>query len=119
MSIENGKTLKEWVVISSLALASITEILWISYLTIKEIFKKTGDTFVLKDKYTIYFVTLVIMSLGFKVLVMDTLVKNETNLPNSCSMFLSTFVPEFFLILAYTCIAIKSGMLLLTVKSDK
>jgi hypothetical protein len=97
----------------------VAEIGLILYLTFKEIFKKTGDTFVLKDEYTIYFVTLVVICLFFKILIIDALLKEEIRTKNSCSMFLSTYVPEFFLTLAYTCIAIKSIFLYLNIKDSK
>jgi hypothetical protein len=61
-------------------------------------------------------VTLVVIGLLFKALIMDALWKNEITTRNSCSMFLSTYVPEFFVALAYTCIAIKSVLLLINIR---
>lgn len=94
-------------------------IVFILYLTVKEILKKTSDSFVLKDQYTIYFVTLTVISLIFKITIIDTQLKEETSFKNSCSMFLSTFVPEFFLNLAYTCMAIKAVFLWLNIRDTK
>ena len=85
----------------------------------KEIFKKTGDSYVLKDQYTIYFVTLVIIGLCFKMLIIDALFKNEIGTKNSCSIFLSTFVPDFFVALAYACMMLKAFFLLLNFADTK
>jgi hypothetical protein len=87
--------------------------------TFKDIFKKTGDSFVLKDQYTIYFVTLVIIGLFFKVLIIDAYLKEEITTRNSCSMFLSTYIPEFFVTLAYTCMLIKALFLMTNIKDTK
>ena len=95
------------------------EISLILYITFKDIFKKTGDSFVLKDQYTIYFVTLVVIGLFFKVLIIDAYLKEEISTRNSCSMFLSTYVPEFFVTLAYTCIVIKAYFLLKNISDTK
>lgn len=104
---------------STLAVCSIGEIVFILYLTFKDIFKKTGDSFVLKDQYTIYFVTLVVIGLFFKLSIIDALLKEEISTRNSCSMFLSTYVPEFFVTLAYTCIALKTVFLFKNIKDSK
>ena len=101
---------------SSLAAGAVIEIVLLLYVTFKNIFKKTEDSFVLKDQYTIYFVTLSVIGLLFKVLILDALMKQEITTRNSCSMFLSTYVPEFFVTLAYTCIAIKSLFLILNIR---
>jgi hypothetical protein len=85
----------------------------------KEIFKKTGDSYVLKDQYTIYFVTLVIIGLCFKMLIIDALFKDEIKTKNSCSIFLSTFVPDFFIALAYACMMLKALLLLLNFSDTK
>jgi hypothetical protein len=74
---------------------------------------------VLKDRYTIYFVTLVIIGMCFKVLIIDALLKDEISVKNSCSMFLSTFVPEFFVALAYTCLMLKTIFLYINFKDTK
>lgn len=104
---------------STLAVCSVGEIVFILYLTFKDIFKKTGDSFVLKDQYTIYFVTLVVIGLFFKLSIIDALLKEEISTRNSCSMFLSTYVPEFFVTLAYTCIALKTVFLFKNIKDSK
>jgi hypothetical protein len=117
--IENGKTAKEQFINYSLAATSGLAIVVVLYLTVKEILKKTNDSFVLKDQYTIYFVTLAVMSLLFKMVLIDTAIKEETGYKNSCSMYLSTFVPEFFLNLAYSCMAIKAMFLFLNCKDSK
>ena len=107
------------VVAISLAIFSFCEICFVLYFTAKEIFKKTGDSFVLKDQYTIYFVTLVTIGLFFKILILDALLKGEISTRNSCSMFLSTFVPEFFITLAYTCLMLKAVFLYLNTRDTK
>ena len=110
----------EIAVATTLAIFSLAEIFFVLYLTQKEIFKKTGDSFILKDQYTIYFVTLVVIGLFFKILIIDALMKEEISTSiNSCSIFLSTFVPEFFITLAYTCMALKSTFLYLNIKDTK
>jgi hypothetical protein len=95
----------------TLAAAAGAEIFLVLYITMKEIFKKTGDSYVLKDQYTIYFVTLIVIGLSFKLLVVDSYFKDEIRAKNSCSIFLSTFVPDFFVALAYSCLMIKSWFL--------
>ena len=102
-----------------LAVFTTAEIIFVIYLTLNEILKKTGDSFVLKDQYTIYFVTLIVIGLFFKLLIIDALTKDEISTRNSCSMFLSTFVPEFFVTLGYTCIMLKSVFLCLTLRDTK
>ena len=67
----------ETVVSVLLAVSSFAEISFVLYLTVKEIFKKTGDSFVLKDQYTIYFVTTVVIGLFFKILILDARMKEE------------------------------------------
>jgi len=42
-------TFKQSLVASILAVSSLAEIVLVLYLTMKEIFKKTGDSYVLKD----------------------------------------------------------------------
>jgi hypothetical protein len=91
--------------------AAAAEIVLVLYITMKEIFKKTGDSYVLKDQYTIYFVTLLVIGLSFKMLIIDAFFKEEIQSRNSCSLFLSTFVPDFFVALAYACLMIKSILL--------
>jgi hypothetical protein len=116
---EDGTTFKEKLISFSLAGTSGLALVFVIYLTVKEILKKTNDSFVLKDQYTIYFVTLVIISLLFKMMLIDTALKEETAFKNSCSMYLSTFVPEYFLNLAYSCMAIKAIFLYLNAKDTK
>ena len=70
--IEDGTTFKEKFISYSLAGTSGMALFFVIYLTVKEILKKTNDSFVLKDQYTIYFVTLVIISLLFKMMIIDT-----------------------------------------------
>ena len=115
----NDDPTRQKVVAISLAVFSFGEICFVLFFTAKEIFKKTGDSFVLKDQYTIYFVTLVTIGLFFKILILDALMKNEVGTRNSCSMFLSTFVPEFFITLAYTCLMMKSVFLYLNTRDTK
>ena len=95
----------------TLLAAAAAEIVLVLYITMKEIFKKTGDSYVLKDQYTIYFVTLLVIGLSFKMLIIDAFFKEEIQSRNSCSLFLSTFVPDFFVALAYACLMIKSILL--------
>jgi len=114
---EDGKY--EGAVAITLATFSGIEIFFVLYITMKEIFKKTGDSYVLKDQYTIYFVTLLVIGLAFKMLIIDSFIKNEIRTNNNCSMFLSTFVPEFFVALAYACLMIKSVLILYNVKDTK
>jgi hypothetical protein len=102
-----------------LALSAFALICFVLFITKREIFKKTGDSFVLKDSNTIYFVTLVIIGMFFKILILDALAKEEISTQNSCSMFLSTFVPEFFIALAYTCMSLKSVFLFVTTRDTK
>jgi len=103
----------------TLAMSSVGEIGLVIYLTLKEIFKKTGDSYVLKDQYTIYFVTLIIIGLSFKILILDALYKNEIKTRNSCSIFLSTFVPDFFVAIAYACMMLKTFFLLINFSDTK
>ena len=118
-AIEDGTTFKEKFISFSLAGTSCIALVLVLYLTVKEIFKKTNDSFVLKDQYTIYFVTLALISLLFKMTLIDTAIKEETAFKNSCSMYLSTFVPEYFLNLAYSCMAVKAIFLYLNIKDTK
>lgn len=112
-------SLKQSAVAWTLAMSAIAEIVLVLYLTLKEIFKKTGDSYVLKDQYTIYFVTLVIIGLSFKILIIDALFKDEIKTKNSCSIFLSTFVPDFFVALAYACMMLKTFFLLINFNDTK
>lgn len=112
-------SLKQSAVAWTLAMSAIAEIILVLYLTLKEIFKKTGDSYVLKDQYTIYFVTLVIIGLSFKILIIDALFKDEIKTKNSCSIFLSTFVPDFFVALAYACMMLKTFFLLINFNDIK
>lgn len=112
-------SLKQSAVAWTLAMSAIAEIILVLYLTLKEIFKKTGDSYVLKDQYTIYFVTLVIIGLSFKILIIDALFKDEIKTKNSCSIFLSTFVPDFFVALAYACMMLKTFFLLINFNDTK
>ena len=112
-------SVKQTAVAWTLALSSGVEIVLVIYLTLKEIFKKTGDSYVLKDQYTIYFVTLVIIGLSFKLLIIDALFKDEIKTKNSCSIFLSTFVPDFFVALAYACMMLKTFFLLINFNDTK
>ena len=89
------------------------------FITMKEIFKKTGDSYVLKDQYTIYFVTLLVIGLFFKTLIIDAHYKEEIRSRNSCSLFLSTFVPDFFVALAYSCLMIKALLLVKNASETK
>ena len=104
---------------STLAFAAAAEIVLVLYITMKEIFKKTGDSYVLKDQYTIYFVTLLVIGLSFKLLIIDAYFKEEIRSKNSCSLFLSTFVPDFFVALAYACLMIKSILLVKNFRETK
>jgi L-asparagine transporter-like permease len=53
------------------------------------------------------------------MMLFDTAIKEETAFKNSCSMYLSTFVPEYFLNLAYSCMAVKAIFLYLNIKDNK
>ena len=112
-------SVKQAAVAWTLAMSAVVEIVLVVYLTLKEIFKKTGDSYVLKDQYTIYFVTLIIIGLSFKVLIIDALYKDEIKTKNSCSIFLSTFVPDFFVALAYACMMLKTFFILINFKDTK
>lgn len=57
--------------------------------------------------------TLIIIGLTFKLLIIDSLYKNEISDQKACSMFLSTFVPDFFVAIAYACLMLKSIFLLI------
>lgn len=63
--------------------------------------------------------TLLVIGLSFKILIIDAYVKNEIQSKNSCSLFLSTFVPDFFVALAYACLMIKSLLLLINFNENK
>jgi len=118
-SKNNSAATYEGVVSWTLAAFAGAEIFLVLYITMKEIFKKTGDSYVLKDQYTIYFVTLLVIGLTFKLLIIDSFIKGEIQSKNTCSMFLSTFVPDFFVALAYSCLMIKSIIILMNVKDTK
>lgn len=51
--------------------------------------------------------TLLIIGLSFKVLILDSFFKDEIRAKNSCSIFLSTFVPDVFVAIAYACFMLK------------
>ena len=63
--------------------------------------------------------TLVIIGLSFKMLIIDALYKDEIKTKNSCSIFLSTFVPDFFVALAYACMMLKTFFLLINFNDTK
>jgi hypothetical protein len=119
MSSKNNTSTYEGAVAWTIATFAGAEIFLVLYITMKEIFKKTGDSYVLKDQYTIYFVTLLVIGLTFKMLIIDSYIKKEMSAANTCSMFLSTFVPDFFVALAYACLMIKSFLILKNVKDTK
>jgi hypothetical protein len=119
MSAKNDEATYEGAVAITLAAFAGAEIFLVLYITMKEIFKKTGDSYVIKDQYTIYFVTLLVIGLTFKMLIVDSYIKKEIQSKNTCSMFLSTFVPDFFVALAYACLMIKSFLILKNVKDTK
>jgi hypothetical protein len=53
------------------------------------------------------------------MLILDALFKDEIKTKNSCSIFLSTFVPDFFVALAYACMMLKAFFLLLNFSDTK
>ena len=53
------------------------------------------------------------------MLIIDALFKDEIKTKNSCSIFLSTFVPDFFIALAYACMMLKAFLLLLNFSDTK
>jgi hypothetical protein len=74
-SSDSNQNTQDALVASTMSAAAAAEIVLILYITMKEIFKKTGDSYVLKDQYTIYFVTLLVIGLSFKILIIDAFFK--------------------------------------------
>jgi hypothetical protein len=48
---------------------------------------------VLKDQYTVFFVTFAILALAFKLAIIDTHFKNEIDNQRVCSIFISDYMP--------------------------
>lgn len=87
LSIENLVTV--W----SLFTLALLMMIIILYYTIKDIIKSAQNLFVLKDEYTVFFVTFIIIGLFFKIFVIDSYYKKELGKARSCSMFISAYVP--------------------------
>ncbi len=60
-----------------LGVAAGLELCFVLFITVKDIFKEKKENYILKDQHTIYFVTLVVIGLTFKMLVVDSLLKDE------------------------------------------
>lgn len=73
----------------------------------------------LKDEYTVFYVTFVLIGLFFKLLVIDTYYKDELEKKNSCSMFVSTYLPEAFFLLGTYLFMQKTALLQYIVKDNE
>jgi predicted nucleic acid-binding Zn ribbon protein len=74
---------------------------------------------VLKDQHTVFFAAFILLSLLFKLFILDTYYKDEMNTPRVCSMFISEYMPEFFLALSCLLVTAKAIMLTMMHFSDK
>ena len=84
------------------------EIVFIVYSLLRDINKITANTFVLKDENTVYFLMFLTVGLFFKILLIDTFYKDEINKDDfSCSIFVSDYVPQVFLVLAISVYMLK------------
>ena len=104
--------IEEALVVWSLAGLSLTLIIAIAYYTIRDLMKHDEQHLsVLKDQNTVFFVTTALLSLTFKIAIIDTYFKNEIKNARVCSMFISDFMPQFFIALSSVLVAVKAILL--------
>ena len=73
---------------------SLTWIAAISYTTVRDLMKYDSDHLsVLKDQYTVFYITFVLLALTFKLAIVDTHFKDEIKNARVCSMFISDYLP--------------------------
>ncbi len=63
--------------------------------------------------------TLIVIGLTFKLMIIDSLFKDEIRDHQSCSMFLSTFVPDYFIAIGYACLMLKAVFIIINFKDTK
>jgi len=101
-------------VVWSLFGLSLTFIIGITYTTLRDLLKYDHEHLsVLKDQYTVFYITFVILSLVFKLAIIDTHIKDEIKNARVCSMFISDYMPQFFIALSSLLVAAKAIMLAL------
>jgi len=87
--------------------------------TFKEIMKFDREYLsMLKDSYTVFYAAFAIMSMIFKLFILDTHYKDEIRSSRRCSMFISDYMPQFFLAISSCLVAAKAVMLLFMSKKD-
>jgi hypothetical protein len=112
MDIEN-------LVVWSIFALSVCMIGGITYLTLRDLMKYDQEHLsVLKDQYTVFFVTFALLGLLIKISILDTNIKDELHLSRSCSMFMSDYLPQFFITLSSLLVAAKSVNIVLLIKKD-
>jgi hypothetical protein len=87
--------------------------------TFKDIMKFDREYLsMLKDSYTVFYTAFVMLSMIFKLFILDTYFKDEIRSSRRCSMFISDYMPQFFLAISSCLVAAKAVMLLLMSKRD-
>ena len=90
----------------------------IAFLTLRDLLKYDKEHLsVLKDHYTVFFVTIALSGLLFKLAIVETHLKGEVENPRRCSMFISDYLPQFFITICSILVAVK-GILLAIVNKD-
>jgi hypothetical protein len=93
---------------SSFSLASIT------YFIYKDLIKFNHEYLsVLKDSFTAFFITFSFLSLLLKMTIIDTYFKDEVDNQRSCALFVSDYLPQFFIALSSVLVSIKSVILII------
>ena len=114
MSSSWSEDTKEAIVVWSLVACSFATITAITYFTYKDLMKFNHDYLsVLKDPFTAFFVTFSFLSLLLKMTIIDTYFKNEVDTTRSCALFVSDYLPQFFIALSSALVSIKLIMLVI------
>ncbi|CDW82050.1 UNKNOWN [Stylonychia lemnae] len=95
----SGRSSAGLIVVWSMAGFSIIQIIWILTFSIRDIIKSTQLSYVLKDRFTVYYVVYILIGLSFKVLVLDSYYKDYLDSRKACSNFVSEYIPHVFVIL--------------------
>ena len=73
----------------------------------------------LKDEFTVYYVTYMLIGLVFKLFLIDTYYKENIDDENSCPLFISGYLPQIFILMAICVFMIKSLMLQIVLQDNE